>query len=74
MGKFEQAGKVGLREKVSKKLIAVYPFPVQGSDAEIEKAVRDWYYKQSCQAEEQLRTAIVDTLNEQELTHSNKGK
>lgn len=31
MGKFEQAGKVGLREKMSKKLIAIYPFPVKGS-------------------------------------------
>jgi hypothetical protein len=74
MGKFEQAGKVGLREKTSKKLLAVYPFEVKGSDEEIEKTVRDWYYKQSCQAEDQLLTAIVDTLTEQELKHSNGGK
>ncbi|MBP2636681.1 MAG: hypothetical protein H6Q72_2588 [Firmicutes bacterium] len=74
MGKFEQAGKVGLREKVSKKLIAIYPFQVKGSDEEIDKMVRDWYYKQSCQAEDQLLTAIVDTLTEQELKRGSGGK
>ena len=74
MGKFEQAKIVGLREKESKKLLAIYPFEVKGSDEEIEKTVRDWYYKQSCQAEDQLLTAIVDTLTEQELKHNHGGK
>ena len=66
MGKFTGVKKIGLRDKVSKELIVVYPFKVEGSDAEIEKAVRDWYYKQSCKAEDQLLTAYVDVLTEQE--------
>ncbi|WP_094606277.1 hypothetical protein SPSIL_035340 [Sporomusa silvacetica DSM 10669] len=67
MGKFENAEKVGLRDKATKKLIAVYPFMAEGSDAEIEKIVRDWYYQQSCQAEDQLLTAYVDVLTEYEI-------
>ena len=67
MDKFANAEKIGLRDKTSNKLIAVYPFEVTGNDSEIEKTVRDWYYKQSCQAEEQLRTAFVDVLTEIEI-------
>jgi hypothetical protein len=67
MNKFANAEKIGLRDKASRKLIAVYPFQVTGSEAEIEKAVRDWYYKQSCQAEDQLLTAFVDVLTEHEI-------
>ena len=67
MGKFESAKKVGLRDKASKKLISVYPYEIEGSDAEIEKVVRDWYYEQSCQAEDQLLTAYVDVLTEYEI-------
>lgn len=67
MGKFEQVRKIGLRDKTSQKLIAVYPFKPEGNDDEINKAVRDWYYKQSCQAEDQLLTAYVDALTESEI-------
>ena len=67
MGRFTNAEKIGLRDKVSKRLIAVYPFKAEGSDAEIEKTVRDWYYKQNCQAEDQLLTAYVDVLTEPEI-------
>jgi len=67
MGKFEHAEKVGLRDNVSKKIIAVFPFKAEGSDAEIDKMVRDWYYKQSCQAEDRLLTVFVDVLTEQEI-------
>ena len=67
MGKFENADKIGLRDKTTKKLIAVYPFNTKGSDAEIEKVVRDWYYEQSCQAEDQLLTAYIDALTENEI-------
>ncbi|MBP2650566.1 MAG: hypothetical protein H6Q74_1391 [Firmicutes bacterium] len=67
MGKLEHAEKIGLRDKVTKKLICVYPYKVEGSDAEIDKLVRDWYYKQSCQAEDQLLTAFIDVLTEQEI-------
>ena len=67
MGKLENAEKVGLRDKTTKELIAVYPFQVSGSDAEINKTVRDWYYNQSCAAEDRLLTSFVDVLTEQEI-------
>lgn len=67
MGRFEEAEKIGLRDKASNKLIAVYPLKAIGSDKEIEKMVRDWYYKQSCQAEDELLTAYVDVLTENEI-------
>ena len=35
MNKFEHAEKIGLRDKTSKELIAVYPFKAEGTDAEI---------------------------------------
>ena len=67
MGKLENAEMLGLRDKETRKLIAVYPFKVTGSDVEIDKAVRDWYYKQSCQAEDQLLGLFVDALTVQEI-------
>ena len=67
MGRFATAEMVGLRDKATQKLLAVYPLKATGSDAEIDKAVRDWYYKQSCKAEDQLLTAFVDVLTAQEI-------
>lgn len=66
MSKFARAEHIGLRDKDSGKLLAVYPLAHSGSDAEVEKTVRDWYYKQSCAAEDQLLTAFVDVLTEAE--------
>ncbi len=66
MGKFDGAVKIGLRNKESEKLIAVYPFKPEGNDAEVAKTVRDWYYQQDCHAEEELKNAYVDVLTEDE--------
>jgi hypothetical protein len=67
MGNFENAEKLGLRDKESNKLLAVYPYKAEGTDAEINKIVRDWYYQQSCAAEDQLLTAYVDVLTDYEI-------
>jgi hypothetical protein len=67
MSKFNGAEKIGLRDKETGKLIAVYPHKPEGTDAEIEKAVRDWYYSQNCAAEEEMRNANVDLLTENEI-------
>jgi hypothetical protein len=67
MSKFEGAVKIGLRDSESLKLIAVYPGRIEGSDDEISKNVKDWFYKQSCSAEETLRNAYVDVLTENEM-------
>lgn len=70
MSKFEGAEKIGLRNKETEKLVAVYPYKPVGTDAEISKAVMDWYYKQNCSAEEELRNAYVDLLTENEIKSS----
>ncbi len=67
MGRFEGAEKVGIRDKETRQLLAVYPYKIDGTDEEIEKTVKDWYYKQSCIAEEFLLKSYVDELTEHEL-------
>lgn len=58
MGKF--AGKkVGIIRNEDNEVLAVYPEIIQGTDEEIEKEVKDWFYKQECINEEILRTAHV---------------
>lgn len=69
MGKLTGADKIGLRDKDSKELIAVYPYKSEGTDVEIEKSVRDWYYQQSCEAEEIMRNAYVDILTDTEMKY-----
>ncbi len=67
MGRFEGAEKVGIRDKETRQLLAVYPYKIDGTDEEIEKTVKDWYYKQSCISEEFLLKSYVDELTEHEL-------
>lgn len=67
MGKFDAGERVGLRDKETEKLIAVYPHPLEGTDAEIEKKVKFWYYQQSCAAGEHLDSYYVDTLSKKEI-------
>lgn len=66
MGKFH-GEKLGLRENESNRLISIYPYEVKGTDAEIEKKVKDWFYKQGCANEDVLLNAYVDTLKDQEI-------
>lgn len=67
MGKYDRFERIGLREKDSKELVAVYPKKPEGSDAEIEENVKYWYYQQSCSAENRLKDLYVDSLTEHEL-------
>jgi len=74
MGNFESAVKLGLRDKESNRILAIYPYKAEGTDAEINKIVRDWYYQQSCAAEDQLLTAYVDVLTDYEIKSRKKLK
>ncbi len=67
MGKFERFEKVGLRDKETKALIAVYPKRPEGTDEQIEADVKYWYYQRNCSAEEELKGLFVDHLTEHEL-------
>jgi hypothetical protein len=71
MGKFQGSQKIGLRDNETKELIAIYPKKAEGTDAEVEKSVKDWYYTTSCAAEDILLNAYVDFLTEDELNHRN---
>lgn len=63
---------VGLRDKVTNKLIAVYPQSIEGSQQEIEKKVFDWYYSQGCSNENDLPRLFADVITEEELNSFNK--
>lgn len=67
MDTLKNAKRVGIRNIVTEELIAVYPEKPVGTDAEIEKAVRDWYYSEACAAEEKMRDAVVEPLTDAEL-------
>jgi len=67
MGKLTNADMIGLRDKETKKLIAVYPYKADGTDDEIIKSVKDWYYMQNCSAEEIMRNCYVDILTDNEV-------
>ncbi|ABW18415.1 hypothetical protein [Alkaliphilus oremlandii] len=62
-----QGEKLGLRENETNRLISIYPYEVKGTDAEIEKKVKDWFYKQGCANEDVLLNAYVDILKDQEI-------
>lgn len=71
MGKLESAKFIGLRSEKTNKIIVIYPDKVQGSDKEIDKIVKDWYYQQSCSAEDELLSSYVDALTEDEIKSRN---
>lgn len=58
---------VGLRDQDTNKLVAVYPYAVEGSESDIEDKVKFWFYQQSCSAEDDLRSLYVDNLTDREL-------
>ncbi|WP_244648247.1 hypothetical protein [Ruminiclostridium herbifermentans] len=67
MRKFEGTQRIGLKDKDTKKVIAVYPKKPEGTDAQVEKSVKDWYYTTSCSAESVLENAFVDKISKDEL-------
>lgn len=62
---------VGLRDRSTDKLVAVYPNTATGDDNEIKDKVSFWFYQQSCSSEETLKNCYVDALTEKELKEHN---
>lgn len=50
---------LGLRDKKTNEIIAVYPHELEGLSQETEKVVKDWYYKQECGSETTLRHVML---------------
>ena len=67
MNKFTQNIKLGIKDKESDKLIAIYPHPVENSSNETRHKVLDWYYKQDCSTSENIENYYVDTITETEF-------
>ena len=67
MKRFHGKSIVGLRDKSTNKLVAVYPQALEGEDKEIEDKVSFWFYQQSCSAENVLRDCFVDSLTDREI-------
>ncbi len=68
MNRFQPNRKIGVRDWVTMKIIAVYPYAPGSSDEATEQAVRDWFYEQSCDAEAQLKSSFVDLLSDEEAS------
>lgn len=67
MNQLKDAEKVGIRNIETEELVAVYPYKPEGTDEEIEKAVKDWFYEQDCGSEEKMKDKVVEPLTETEL-------
>jgi hypothetical protein len=71
---FEGVPMIGLKDNDTKKVIAVYPQKAEGTDDQIEKSVKDWYYATSCSAEDILTNAFVDKISKDELNEYEKSQ
>lgn len=62
-------GKVylGIRDKETEKLVAIYPESIDADSVNAEKKVLDWYYKQDCHTSENIENVYVDYLSEREF-------
>ncbi|NLK72652.1 MAG: hypothetical protein GX285_06520 [Clostridiales bacterium] len=69
-GKFEAAGRAGVRDKENDKLVAVYPYKVWGTDQEIKKKVKDWFYERNSDKCIDVENYYVDVLNPVELKNA----
>lgn len=71
MQHINKSDKLCLRDKNTDKLIAVYPYSVEGNLQEVEEKVKFWFYQQSCSAENELDNYYVDIMTENELRQMN---
>ena len=67
MNKFNGNIRLGIKDKETDKLIAIYPQPVENSSNDIKHKVLDWYYKQDCSTSENIENYYVDTITENEF-------
>lgn len=66
MGRFENQ-RIGLREKGTNKLIIAYPYKINGTDEQVSRRVKNWYYQTNCCTTDHLLKIFVDFLDDEEL-------
>lgn len=69
-GKFEAAGRAGVRDKATNELVAVYPYKVNGPDQEVKIKVHQWFYERNRDKCIETANYYVDTMNPVELNHA----
>lgn len=69
-GSFEASGRVGLRDGKTRDLVAVYPYKVQGNNADVTQAVKSWFYEETGNVEKNTGNYFVDVLSPTELKNS----
>lgn len=72
MGRFNTFTNVGLRDRVTRNLIAVYPEEVCGSDEEVYDKVISWYKDQDYARNDEIRSYYVDTITDDEFKSMKK--
>ena len=72
MSRFNNPVHVGLRDRVTMDLVAVYPETVVGSDEEVYKKAESWFNQQGYSLESKNRNYFVDTLTDSEFESTKK--
>ena len=67
MGRFNNPAHVGLRDRITRVLIVVYPEAMAGSDEEVYRKVEAWFNNQGYSLGDGSRMYFVDTLTEGEF-------
>lgn len=70
LGKLESHGRVGIRNKKTNKIIAVYPYRVTGTDHEVEEKVKSWFFPNADETEKNFANSYVDLLSYKELMNA----
>ena len=74
MGKFDGVQQLGIRDKETGKLVAVYAGELEGDDKAKARKALDWYYMKDCTTSEHIEEFYVDNLTDKELKSDNKSK
>jgi hypothetical protein len=67
MSKFHGIINLGIKDKETYKILAVYPQKLDADKVDAEKTVLDWYYRQDCGTSENIENVYVDILTEREV-------
>lgn len=67
MNRFNNPVHVGLRDRMSRDLVAVYPHTVRGSNEEVYQEVESWFNQRGYSLHDEPRQYFVDTITEDEF-------
>lgn len=74
MGKFDGVKQLGIRDKETGKLVAVYTGELGGDDNAKARKALDWYYMKDCSTSEHIEEFYADNLTDNELKSDKRFK